>query len=189
MDEFQERAFMGVILTRTRDKLVEAGFFLALLGRLQKGEPITAEPLDNEATYFTSALLNACYSVGELLKHEGIEALRETSHSVPKDKLKEAVKNLRDQNPDLYLSDRKEGYGLRPLAVHHKPVDVRHRDRTLGMMGSVPFGRLMLGEVRREHHLYVDDPISEGLIQIVPRMTTHIHDLEALVTLWENLID
>jgi len=180
---------MNTALTGTHGKLAEARFFLALLSRLQDGKPITTESLDDEATYFVSALLNACYSVWQLLLSEGTEALKETNRSNLKHKLKEEVDNLRDQNRDLYFSERgSDKYGLRSLVVHHKPVDVGHRDRTLGTLGSVPFGRLMPGEIRRYRSLYVDDPFSERHISITPRMTTHLHELESLVTQWRELI-
>lgn len=166
-------------LAGVHDKLAEAMFFLALLKRIESGQPVTDEPLDSEATYFLSALLCACFSVLEYLKKQG---------------LGDAVTKMYRQNPDLYSRPKKrssdtKGYGLRHLSVHHKPVGVEHHDRTLGTLGSVPLGRLPLGAIRRERHLYTDDPHSDAHVRIVKRMREHVRDLEALVTRWEDSID
>ena len=64
------------VLAGSRGKLQEARFFLELLKRIENGQPATTESCDNEATYFTSALLNACYSVLAHLSRQGKQALR-----------------------------------------------------------------------------------------------------------------
>lgn len=175
------------------DKLAEARFFLALLNRIKNGQPITTEPLDSEATYFTSALLNACYSILEQLRCQGKRALRAAERHQMVDQLETAVENTFLQNPDLYHegphgSGTKE-CGIRHLSVHIKPVLAGHHDSTLGTYGSTRYGSLMYGESRLEHHLYVNHPVSEAPVWIVPRMTKHVRELEELVTSWGNLID
>jgi len=176
-------------------KLAEAGFFLALLKRIENGQPVTTDSLDNEATYFSSALLNACYSVLGHLKCQGKRALRAAGGQDPRrleDQLRKEVDSALQRNHDLYSQGARgsgiSGYGLRHLSVHHKIVDARHHDRTLGTFGSAPYGRLRYGETRLERRLYVDDPRSDAPVWIVPRMTEHVRELEKLVTRWENRI-
>lgn len=183
------------VLAGSRGKLEEAGSFLALLKRIENGERATTESLDNEATYFTSALLNACYSVLKHLRSQGMSALRASSRQDPerlKNQLKDDVEGAFQRNQDLYgkgtHGSGMKGYGLRHLSVHHKIVDARHHDRRLGTLGSAPLGRLRPGEVRIERRLYMDDPHSEAPVRIVPRMTKHVRELEELVTNWENRI-
>ena len=182
-------------LAGARGKLAEAGFFLALLKRIENGQPVTTESLDNEATYFTSAVLNACYSVLEYLKYQGKRALRAAGRQDLRqleDQLGKELDSALQRNHDLYSLGARgagiSGYGLRHLSVHHKIVDARHHDRTLGTYGSAPYGRLRYGETRIERRLYVDDPHSETPVRIVPRMTEHVRELEKLVTRWENCI-
>jgi len=175
-------------LAGVHGKLAEARFFLDLLGRIENGQPVTTEPLDSEAIYFTSALLNACYSVGEVLAEEGKKALKNTKRSNLIDKPKEEVKNLRDQNPDLYFSKRgSDKYGLRPLSVHHKPVGAK-RIPSPGGYGTARYGTRRYG-AGGASYLYVVDPFSGERISIVPRMTKHVRELEELVRGWETLID
>ena len=183
------------VLAGSAGKLEEARFFLALLKRIENGQPVTTESLDNEATYFTSALLNACYSVLVHLKRQGLPALRTADRQGStqlEDQLKNEVGSTFQRNRDLYDKGSRgtgmRGYGLRHLSVHHKIVDARHHDRTLGTFGSAPFGRLRYGESRIERRLYVDDPHSAVPVQIVPRMTEHVRELEDLVTNWEQRI-
>ncbi len=71
-------------LAGARGKLAEARFFLMLLKRIENNQPVTTDSLDNEATYFTSALLNACYSVLEHLECQGKRALKSIGTSKAK---------------------------------------------------------------------------------------------------------
>jgi len=183
------------VLAGSRGKLAEAWFFLALLNRIENGQPVTTESLDNEATYFTSALLNACYSVLEHLRKQGKRALRAAQNQESKELascLDKDVDAVWHRNRTLYNEPKRgaqlEHWGLRHLSVHHKTVDAKHHDRTFGTYGSAPYGRLRYGESRLERRLYVDDPFSEEPVRIVLRMTEHVHELEELVTRWENRI-
>jgi hypothetical protein len=179
-------------LAGAHGKLAEAGFFLALLKRIENDQPVTTDSLDNEVTYFTSALLSACYSVLEHLKCQGKRALRAAGRKDLEDQLEGDVHKALQRNRDLYNQGARgsgiSGYGLRHLSVHHKIVDARHHDRTLGTYGSAPYGRLRYGGTRIERRLYMDDPHSEAPVWIVPRMMEHVHELEELVTRWENCI-
>jgi len=182
-------------LPGARAKLAEARFFLALLKRIESGQTVTPESLDDEATYFMSALLNACYSVMQHLGKQGKQALRaaEGEESRELDScLGKEVDDVRKRNRVLYYKPRRgessEESGLRHLSVHHEVVAGKHRERTMGTWGSAMWGEMMFGEVRVVRRLYVDDPHSEAPVWIIPRMTEHVRELEELVTRWENHI-
>ena len=67
----------SLVLSMTvREKLEEARFFLSLLRRIETEGSVTG--ISAEDTYFTSAAVNACYSVGEHLKRQGIRAIRQS---------------------------------------------------------------------------------------------------------------
>ena len=179
-------------LSGARGKLAEAHFFLGLLKRIEKDKPVTAEPLDTEATYLTSALLSACYSVLEHLERQGKRALRSIDAHESKSceaELEGDVVALRAQNSALYATDqngRSRGtYGLRHLSVHHRMVEAKHRDQT---RISAPYGRLPYGGVEHERRFYVDHPHSGDAIPIVATMGEHVCALGQLVTRWEARI-
>ena len=183
------------VLAGSRGKLAEARFFLALLRRIENGQPATTDSLDNEATYFNSALLNACYSVLQHLRKQGKRALRAAQKQESKGLvscLDKEVDTVLQRNRILYNEPKRgaqsEEWGLRHLSVHHEIVDAQHHDYTMGTYGSAPYGRLRYGETRLERRLYVDDPRSDAPVWIVPRMTEHVRELEKLVTRWENRI-
>jgi len=176
-----------------RGKLAETRFFLGFLKRIEDNQPATTELLDNEATYFTSALLNACYSVLEHLECQGKRALR--SIDTPEAKLCEsdlekAVRHLEDS--DICRPVRRgaplERAGLRTLAVHHELVQGKHQNQTHGGWGSARWGTTRWGATTSTCRLYADHPISKERVWIVPRMTEHVQELEELVTHWENRI-
>ena len=179
-------------LTAAAGKLAEARFFLGLLERIEKDQPVTTDSLDNEATYFTSALLNACYSVLEHLKGQGKRALRAAGKKDLEDQLEGDVHKALQRNHDLYNQGARgsgiSGYGLRHLSVHHKVVDTSHHDHRLGTFGSARFGSLRFGEAKIEHRLYVDGQHPDTPVWIVPRMTEHMRELESLVKGWQNRI-
>jgi len=83
-------------------KLAEARFFLGSLKRIERDQPVTTDSLDDEATYFTSAILNACYSVLEHLEHQGTHALRAVHKQDEIAALKEDLRNTVQRNSDLY---------------------------------------------------------------------------------------
>lgn len=181
------------LLAGSRGKLAEARFFLALLKRIENCQPVTNEPLDCEATYFTSALLSACYSVLEHLRKQGKRALRVARNQESKELascLGKEVDAVLQQNRMLYNQPKRsaqpDDWGLRHLSVHHKTVDAKHHDRMLGTLGSAQLGRLKLGEARRERRLYVIDPHSGAPVRVVLRMTGHVRELEDLVTNWAD---
>lgn len=173
-------------------KLAEARFFLGLLKRIEKDQPVTTDSLDNEATYFTSAILNACYSVLEHLEHQGTHALRAAHKQDEIASLRDAVKKTVQRNPDLYYQGKRgsstNDYGLRHLSVHHRVVNTRHHDHRLGAFGSARFGSTRFGEAKIEHRLYVDGQHPDTPVWIVPRMTEHLRELETLVRDWQNRI-
>ena len=179
-------------LTEAEGKLAEARFFLGLLKRIEKDQPVTTDSLDNEATYLTSALLNACYSVLEHLRGQGKHALRAAAKQDDLAELEEDVNSTFQQNHDLYAQAKRGSgtscRGLRHLSVHRKVVDTRHHDRRLGTFGSATFGRLRPGETRIEHRLYVDSQHPDTPLWIVLRMTEHMRELETLVKGWQNRI-
>lgn len=179
-------------LSGARGKLAEAHFFLGLLKRIEKDKPVTAESLDTEATYFTSALLSACYSVLEHLERQGKRAFRSIDAHESKSceaELEGDVAALRAQNSALYATDHdgrsRETYGLRHLSVHHKMVEAKHRDQT---RTSTPYGRSRYGGVGHERRFYVDHPHSGDAIPIVATMGEHVGALGELVTRWESRI-
>ena len=182
-------------LTETHRKLAEAKFFFALLKRIEDVGPITTEPLDDEATHFTSALLNASYSVSEYVEKEGIQALRASRDPESREKarcLAQEIADIKRRNGKLYSLPGRRGdpeqIGLRHLSVHHKIVDAQHHERTIGTFGSAPFGRLRFGEARRVRSLYVLDPKSDAPAAILPLMRDHLRELEELVARWEEEI-
>lgn len=166
-----------------------------LLKRIENNQPVTTDTLDNEATYFTSALLNACYSVLEHLECQGKRALRSIATRESKScktKLESDVAALRARNSDLYATDHdatsRGTYGLRHLTVHHEVVDGRHQEQTHGGLGTARLGTTRLGAATHSRRLYVDHPFSQARLWIVPRMTEHAQELEELVGRWENRI-
>lgn len=179
-------------LAGAEGKLAEARFFLGFLERIEKDQPVTTDSLDNEATYFTSALLNACYSVLEHLKGQGKNALKAAHKQDEVVDLEDDVKKTFQQNPDLYNQGKHRSstndHGLRHLSVHHKVVDTRHHDHRQGTLGSARLGSLRPGETKTEHRLYVDGHHPNTPVWIVPRMTEHVRELEKLVTGWQNRI-
>ena len=151
------------VLAGSRGKLAEARFFLALLRRIENGQPATTDSLDNEATYFNSALLNACYSVLQHLRKQGKRALRAAQKQESKGLvscLDKEVDTVLQRNRILYNEPKRgaqsEEWGLRHLSVHHEIVDAQHHDYTMGTYGSAPYGRLRYGETRLERRLYVE---------------------------------
>jgi hypothetical protein len=179
-------------LSGARGKLAEAHFFLDLLKRIERDRPLTAASLDTEATYFTSALLSACFSVLEHLECQGKRALRAINTPESKScesELEGDVAALRAQNSALYATDengRSRGtYGLRHLSVHHRMVEARHRDQT---RTSAPYGRLRYGAVEHDRRFYVDHPNSGDTILIVATMSEHVCALGELVARWEDRI-
>lgn len=181
-------------LAGARSKLAEARFFLGLLRRIESNQPVTADSLDNEATYFTSALLNACYSVLEHLECQGKRALRSIATRESKScetELESDAVAVHARNSDLYHAERgapSRRTGLRTLVVHREVVDGRHQEQIHGGLGSARLGTTRLGAATHSRRLYVDHPISQTRLWIVPRMTEHAQELEELVTHWENLI-
>ena len=171
-------------LAGVHGKLAEARFFLDLLARIENGQPVTTEPRDSEATYFTSALLNACYSVLEHLKKQGKNALRIAGRRDLAVDLEKAIEDTRRQNPILDHSD-----GLRSLSVHLKIVDIKHSAGHGGGYGASMYGTSMYGASGSGGQLYVDDPFSGVPVLLVPMMTKQVHELEELVRRWEALVD
>ena len=181
-------------LAGARGKLAEARFFLELLRRIENSQPVTTDSLDNEATYFTSALLNACYSVLEHLERQGKRALRAAnSQGIPMlvKRLEKEIDSFLDQNGTLYERDEHradKGCGLRHLSVHHEVVDGKHQEQHHGGWGNGMWGNGMWGAATSTCCLYVDHPTSRERLWIVPRMTVHVQELEELVGHWENRI-
>jgi len=180
-------------LRETQRKLAEAKFFFALLKRVEDAGPITKEQLDDEATYFLSALVGATYSVLQYLKKEGKQALRprrDPKLALHEDSLEKEIAAISQQNGLLYDDPARgrdsRGRGLRHLYVHHKMVDAQHHERTIGTLGSAPLGRLRLGEGERVRSLYVADPRTDSPVQIVRFMEQHLRELEQLVVRWEH---
>jgi hypothetical protein len=181
-------------LAGARSKLAEARFFVGLLRRIENNQPVTTDSLDNEATYFTSALLNACYSLLEHLECQGKQALRSIAARESKSCETELENNavaVRARNSDLYHAERgapSRRTGLRTLVVHHAVVDGRHQEETHGGLGTARLGTTRLGAATHSRRLYVDHPISQERVWIVPRMAEHVQELEELVGHWENRI-
>ncbi len=182
-------------LPETREKLNEARFFFALLKRVEDEGPISIESLDNEATYFLSALLGATYSVLQYLEKEGKRALRaprDPKVALQQVVLEEQIGTIRHKNGLLYdepgRSEDQKMRGLRHLSVHHKMVAAQHRQHSIGSFGSAPFGRLRFGAGDIVRRLYVLDPATDAQVPILPLMTTHLHELEELVVRWEEKV-
>jgi len=182
-------------LMETRRKLAEAKFFFALLKQVEDTGPITSETLDDEATYFLSALLSAMYSVLEYLNRESKRALRacrDPRLAMQEALLKKETSGIKQRNGLLYNDPgRREDpneRGLRSLSVHHKIVDAQHHEHTIGTWGSAPWGRLRFGEARQVRSLFVRDPRTGAQVSIVPFVTSHLHELEGLVAHWEERI-
>lgn len=179
-------------LAGAHGKLAEARFFLGLLQRIESSQPVTADTLDNEATYFTSALLNACYSVLEHLLSQGTRALGavDTHQTGPlRAELRREIIALRARNADLYGNEPRsasgEERGIRHLVVHCEVVEARHVTRARGGFGTSMFGTKMLGDAPVSRHLYVEHPDADSRLMIVPRMAEHLEQLEALVDRWD----
>jgi hypothetical protein len=139
-------------LAGARGKLAEARFYLGLLRRIENSQPVTTDTLDNEATYFMSALLNACYSVLEHLERQAKRALRSMAaraSSARTEELDAAIIAVHDQNSDLYGTSRGAAsprHGLRHIAVHHEVVEGKHHVQSHGGWGSGMWGTKMWGE-------------------------------------------
>jgi len=179
-------------LTETRRKLAEARFFFALLKRIEEVGPVTSEALDDEATYFMSALLSAVFSVLEYLGKEGKQSLRACRDPKQEHSLEQTVDDIKRRNGLLYEAGRRgdsKQIGLRNLSVHHKIVDAQHHERTMGTFGSAPYGRLRFGETRQVRSLFVLDSKTDAQVSIVPLMTRHLRELEELVARWEKTIE
>ena len=181
-------------LAGARGKLAEARFFLELLRRIENSQPVTTDSLDNEATYFTSALLNACYSVLEHLACRGKQALRSIATRESKScetELENDIAKARARNSDIYGTERgapSRRTGLRTLAVHHEVVAGKRHVQSHGGWGRGMWGTRMWGASPSSCHLYIDHPVSQARLWIVPRMIEHAQELEKLVTQWENRI-
>ena len=180
-------------LGQTRRKLAEAKFFFALVKRVEAAGPITEEQLDDEATYFLSALVGATYSVLQYLGKEGKRALRaprDPKLALHGDSLEEQIAAINGRNGLLYddpgPARGSRGRGLRHLYVHHKMVDAQHYEPTIGTLGSAPLGRLRFGAGEIVRSLYVTDPRTDSPVLIVPFMEHHLRELVQLVARWEH---
>lgn len=178
-------------LTETSRKLAEARFFFALLKRIEDGRPVTTEALDDEATYFMSALLSAAFSVLEYLEKEVKQSLRACHNTKQEHSLEQTIDDIRGRNRLVYKAGRRRDLrqiGLRNLSIHHKTVNAQHHTRTMGTYGSAPYGRLRYGTSQTVRSLYVLDPKTDAPVTILPLMRDHLHELQELVARWQEEI-
>ncbi|HQM38552.1 MAG TPA: hypothetical protein PLN64_06630, partial [Candidatus Bipolaricaulis anaerobius] len=165
-----------------REKLVEeARFFLSLLRRIETEGSVTG--IGAEATYFTSAAVNACYSVGEHLERQGVRAIRQSGRPNAgqyAEELKKQLKDLRAANSDLYKE-------LRDRSVHEEIVPVSPTERIIGVWGDGTWGRGRWGGIEKERILYVEDGGGKR-IAVVERLRRYIVELEGLLGRWEEVV-
>jgi len=156
--------------------------------RIENNQPVTTDTLDNEATYFTSALLNACYSVLEHLMTQGKRALQPAGTCEAEallSKLTSEVRAFRAGNTDVYENSR----GMRSLAVHLEVVEAKQLTRQHGGFGTSMFGTAQFGSASTSRHLYVEYPDAGSRLMIVPRMTEHVEELDVLVERWDGKLE
>lgn len=172
----------SLVLSMTvREKLEGAHFFLSLLKRIETEGSVTG--ISAEATYFTSAAVNACYSVGEHLKSQGIRAIRRSGRpnaAQSTEELGKELKDLRAANSDLYRE-------LRDRNVHEEIVPVSLVERIIGVWGDGTWGRGRWGGIGKERILYVEGSGGKR-IAVVERLRRHIVELEGLLGRWEQVV-
>ena len=126
----------------TQEKIEEARFFLELLCWLEREcKTLTKRTVQDEATYLTSALMNACYSILEHLKAEIGEEVKRTDGEAGKirveNELGKSVNEFRKKHPEI-------GRKQRRISVHYRSVPVE-RHTSGGGWGSSRFGTHMYG--------------------------------------------
>jgi len=162
------------LLLKTNNKIEEAKFFLTLLERLEKsGQSLTKRTVQDEATYLTSALMNACYSALEHLKAEVLGEVGrtdgETSRVIIENKLGRSVNDFKTRHPEI-------GPKQRRISVHSCSVPVM-RQRRGGGWGSSRFGESTFGSGGTVELHFSDFPQEP----VVATFRTDIRELEEFI--------
>jgi len=142
------------LLVKTDNKIEEAKYFLTLLTGIEKsGQPLTKRNVHDEATYLTSALMNACYSVLEHLRNGiAMEVERiygKASKSRIRKELGHSVGKFKKKHPEIGKQ--------RGISVHRNPVPVE-RHRSGGGWGSSMWGENAWGSGGRVQLRFSDPP-------------------------------
>ena len=140
---------------KAQEKMEEARFFLELLCQLEKEcKPLTKRTIKDEATYLTSALMNACYSVLEHLKAEILEEVERTEGEASKirieNKLGKSVNEFKARDPEIGVEQRR-------ISVHYRSVPVE-RHTGGGGFGSSRFGERAFGSGGKVELRFSDPP-------------------------------
>jgi len=140
---------------RAQEKIEEAKYFLELLCQLEtESKTLTDRTVKDEATYLTSALMNACYSVLEQLKKEIRERMEsrdgEASWIKLENKLGKAVNDFKKKHPEI-------GGEQRRISVHHRAVTVESH-MSSGGWGSSMFGERTFGSGGKVELRFSDPP-------------------------------
>jgi hypothetical protein len=147
-------AWEGAISVKAQEKMEEARFFLELLCRLENEcQPLTKRPVQDEATYLASALMNACYSVLEHLRNgipmEVERVYGKASKIRIKKELSRSVDKFKKKHPEIGKQ--------RDISVHRNPVPVE-RHTSGGGWGSSRFGESAFGSGVKVELRFSDPP-------------------------------
>jgi len=140
---------------KAQEKMEEARFFLELLCRLEKEcKTLTKRTVQDEATYLTSALMNACYSVLEHLKAEILEEVERTDGEASKvrieNKLGKSINDFKARHPEIGVEQRR-------ISVHHRSVPIESHTSG-GGWGSSMYGTHMYGSGGTTELRFSDPP-------------------------------
>jgi len=160
---------------KAQEKMEEARFFLELLCWLEREcKTLTKRTVQDEATYLTSALMSAGYSVLEHLKVEILEEVERTDGEAGKirveNKLGKSVNEFRRKHPEI-------GTRQRRISVHYCSVPVE-RHTSGGGWGSSGFGERAFGSGGKVE-LRFSDPPQES---VVTTFRTDIRELEQFIS-------
>ena len=167
-------AWEGEISVNAQEKMEEARFFLELLCQLEKEcKTLTKRPVQDEATYLTSALMDACYSVLEHLKTEMLGKIERTDGERSKirfeNKLGKSINDFKARHPEIGVEQRR-------ISVHYRSVPVESHTSG-GGWGSSGFGESAFGSGGKVE-LRFSDPPQEP---VVATFRTDIRELEQFI--------
>lgn len=141
---------------KAQEKMEEARFFLELLCRLEKEcQTLTKRTVQDEATYLTSALMNACYSVLEHVKAEILGEVERTDGEASKirieNKLGKSVNDFKARHPEIGVEQRR-------ISVHCRSVPVERHTSGGAVYGSSRYGTSTYGSGRKVELRFSDPP-------------------------------